>query len=108
MNSLNQTVSAIAIRNDTIIGVGKLMDFIEIIRRSTRLVNLKRETVVPGFYDGHSHYSLSAILATQGFDLFSAPFGNVTSIADIIANVKKYIADNNIPPGSNVYGSGYD
>jgi predicted amidohydrolase YtcJ len=80
----------------------------KMIGRSTKKVNLKKKTMVPGFYDGHSHYSLSAILATQGFDLFSAPFGNVTSIADIIANVKKYIADNNIPPGSNVYGSGYD
>ncbi len=64
--------------------------------------------MTPGFYDGHSHYSLSAVLANQGFDLFSEPFGNVTKIADIINNVKTYIKENNIPKGETVYGSGYD
>ncbi len=78
------------------------------IGAGTKKVNLKKKTIVPGFYDGHSHYSLSSVLATQGFNLFSAPFGNVTSISDIIANVKKYIIDNNIPAGQKVYGSGYD
>ena len=97
-----------AVKGDTIIGVGKLEDLTSFIGENTKKVNLRKRTLVPGFYDAHSHYSLSAVLATQGFELFSAPFGNVTSIADIIANVKKYITDNNIPPGSNVYGSGYD
>ena len=108
MNSDNETADALAILNNTIIGVGKMGDMATMIGSTTKMVNLNKKTIVPGFYDAHSHYSLSAVLATQGFNLFSAPFGNVTSIADIIANVKKYITDNNIPPGSNVYGSGYD
>jgi hypothetical protein len=63
---------------------------------------------MPGFYDAHSHFSLSAVSLTQGFDISSPPLGQVKNIADIIRNVKEYIAQNNISAGSKIYGMGYN
>ena len=43
----------------------------------------------------------------QGFDLSSPPFGAVTSIVQIVENIKNYITNNNIPAGKIIYGGGY-
>ena len=63
---------------------------------------------MPGFYDSHSHFSLSAIQMAQGFDLRSPPMGSVKTIADIIVNIQRHIKEAKIKPGQTVYGFGYN
>jgi predicted amidohydrolase YtcJ len=70
-------------------------------------VNLFGRTLTPGFVDSHSHYSLTAVFLHLNFSISSAPFGNVTTIAQMLQNVKDYIAAYNVPAGHKVFGYGY-
>jgi predicted amidohydrolase YtcJ len=63
--------------------------------------------MLPGFIDGHSHFSSTAIKLAQGFDVSSPPFGAVTSIIDIVKNIQVYITTNNIAAGEIIFGTGY-
>jgi hypothetical protein len=46
-----------------------------LISEKTQLINLNGKTLMPGFYDAHSHFSLSSVSLAQGFDLSSPPLG---------------------------------
>lgn len=72
------------------------------------MFDLNGRTLMPGFYDSHSHFSLSAIEMSQGFDLRSPPMGQVRTIANIISNVRHYIEKNKIAFGQKIFGFGYN
>jgi predicted amidohydrolase YtcJ len=74
---------------------------------NTEVVNLWGKTLTPGFVDAHSHFGLTAVFLHLNFSISSPPFGNVTSIVQILQNVKDYIAAYNVPAGHKVYGYGY-
>ena len=57
--------------------------------------------------DAHSHFSATAVLLNLNFSIASPPFGNVTSIKQILQNAKDYIQINNVPIGQPVYSTGY-
>ena len=89
MNDLYPLAHYVAVAGGNIIAVG--LDSSEMkyySNKSTVLVDLKAKTMIPGFVDAHSHFSLTAIQMNQGFDLSPPPFGSVTSIADIITNIQ--------------------
>lgn len=77
------------------------------VGKDTKVINLHGKTLLPGFIDAHSHFSLTAIQLNQGFDISSPPFGAVSSMSDIITNVRTFIENNKIPAGKSVYGAGY-
>lgn len=74
---------------------------------NTQVVNLRSKTLLPGFIDGHSHFSLTSVVQSLGFSISPPPFGTVTSIAQMLQNAKDYIVNNNIPAGQKVYSEGY-
>jgi predicted amidohydrolase YtcJ len=108
MNEKHKFASFVAVAAGKIIHVGKFHSHIhKFVAKNTTLINLHGKTIIPGFIDSHSHFSLTAIKLGQGFDLSPPPFGSVTSIAQIVENIKGYISQNNIPAGKIIYGLGY-
>src|SRR5260370_20124534 len=55
LNSHNDIVQAIAIRDGRILRVGKNADVLKLKDASTQLIDLKGRTVTPGLIDSHSH-----------------------------------------------------
>ena len=74
-----------AVKNGTITKVIKgELSSIDRIACKGKLIDLNGRSMVPGFVDGHSHFSGSAVSVNLGFAIRSPPFGNVTSIAQMI------------------------
>lgn len=59
--------------------------------KKTKYVNLRKKTMAPGFIDAHSHFGMTAVYLNQNFSIASRPFGNVTSIPQMLQNAKKYL-----------------
>jgi len=108
MNDKQRDAAFVAVTAGKIVAVGKShWSLRKYVGKNTTVVNLHGKTLLPGFIDSHSHFSLTAIQMGQGFDLSPPPFGAVTSIAQIIDNIKSYITTNNIPAGKAIFGMGY-
>ena len=63
--------------------------------------------MLPGFVDAHSHFSVTAVMLNLNFSIASAPFGNVTSIPQMLQNAKEYIQKNKVPVGQSIFSTGY-
>lgn len=70
-------------------------------------IDLKGKTLLPGFIDPHSHFGMVSNTMGQ-VDLNPQPVGTVKNIDDILANLKKYKQEKNIPDGEWIFGWGYD
>jgi predicted amidohydrolase YtcJ/pimeloyl-ACP methyl ester carboxylesterase len=98
---------ALAVRNGRITAVGLLSEVMAHQGPDTRLVDLQGKTLMPGFFDPHSHVApQSAKFATANLD--PKPIGETSSIADIQRILKAWIKDKNLKPGQWVIGWGYD
>ena len=53
--------SALAVRGDRIVAVGADDDVADLIGSSTRLIELRGRTVLPGFHDAHIHPVTSGV-----------------------------------------------
>lgn len=67
--------------------------------KKTKYVNLRKKTMMPGFIDAHSHFGMTAAYLNQNFSIASKPFGNVTTIPEMLERAKKYLNSNNISIG---------
>ncbi|TXD98331.1 amidohydrolase [Psychrobacter frigidicola] len=70
-------------------------------------VDLKNQTLLPGFIDPHSHFDMVSNTMGQ-VNLNPSPIGNVDSIKQMLQALKAYKQDNNIADGEWIYGWGYD
>lgn len=70
-------------------------------------IDLKGKTLLPGFIDPHSHFGMVSNTMGQ-VDLNPKPVGTVENIDDILAELKKYKEEKNIPDGEWIFGWGYD
>lgn len=95
---------AIAVKDDKIIGVGTNTDIKKLAGETTKLMDLKGATVLPGINDAHCHLN--------GFGLERPPmqldlgYPTVKSIADIRAAVAARAAA--VGPGKWISGWGWD
>lgn len=109
MDTTLPQAKVVAVKDGKIIGVyGKnakhqLCNF----GKNTKVVNLKGKTLIPGFIDSHSHFSMTAVVQSLGFSIAPPPFGPVKNIPQMLQNAKEYITSNQIPPGEKVFSSGY-
>lgn len=62
MDSRASTASCLAVRGDRIAAVGGPDDVAPLRGPDTRLVDLKGRTMLPGFYDCHSHICVRACI----------------------------------------------
>jgi predicted amidohydrolase YtcJ len=79
---------AVAIKKHIILAVGSDEDILKLADSHTKLINLNGKTMLPGFYDAHSHFIINSLQKSQGFDISPPPTGKVKKIQDVIDNVK--------------------
>ena len=98
---------ALAVQNGKIVAVGELAAVMAQKGPNTALVDLQGKTLMPGFFDPHSHVALqSAKFATANLD--PKPIGEAGSIADSQRILKDWIKEKQIKPGGWAIGWGYD
>jgi len=107
MDSSGMSAEAVAVRDGKIVAIGALADLQSMVGQGTEQVNLTGRTLVPGFIDGHSHFSMAVNTATWA-NVSGAPVGEMASIADVLAELKAQAGRNGAAPGDWVIGYGYD
>lgn len=106
MDSSNSTAEALAVKGDKITAVGTKQSIQVLAGDNTKIVDLGGRTLLPGFYDTHSHFPSSGTVALYRVDCNSPPIGTMKEIGDIIAALKKRAQK--IPEGEWIRGRGYD
>ena len=101
-----QYAEAIVAKDGKIVFVGSTSEA-EVKFKDSEKIDLKGKTLLPGFIDPHSHFGMVSNTMGQ-VDLNPKPVGNVTTIEDILENLKKYKEDKKIPDGEWIFGWGYD
>lgn len=102
----NSIAEAVAVKDNKIVAVGMEKDISELIGENTQIVNLNGKTLMPGFYDAHSHLFLAGEMALIQVDLNSPPIGNMNSISDYITALNAKFKET--LPGQWIQGRGYD
>lgn len=86
------TAEAVAVKNGKIVAVGTRAAVHKAEHGAkTVIVDLKGRTMVPGFFDAHSHFTGVGLQAVSA-NLLSPPDGPVQSIADIQRVMRAFIA----------------
>ncbi len=108
MNDKQPVVEAIAVTDGKILAVGNARDVLKHKRKITKIYDLNNQTLLPGFFDAHSHFSgvgMQSIVA----NLLPAPDGQVNSIPELQKVMRKYIANSSIVSNYKVaIGFNYD
>ena len=98
---------ALAVRNGRIAAVGTRADVMKLRGPATKVVQLGKRALLPGFVDPHSHF-LAAVVVADWANVSLPPVGPVTSIPDILAVLRKQAARQKARPGDWIIGYGYD
>jgi len=108
VNDAKPTVEALAVKDGKIVAVGTRAE-VEKAQKgaATRMVDLAGKTLLPSFIDAHSHYFTSLNLANQA-NVAAPPVGPANNIPEIIAELKKFSEQRQIPKGELIFAYGYD
>lgn len=106
MTGEDDTASWVAVQDGIIIDVGISSGYDRYIGPDTVVRDLEGQVMLPGFYDGHSHFSTGGLTALYYEDLRSKPIGTMTCIADYIKALKNRASIT--PEHKPVLGTGYD
>ena len=98
-NDKDPKAQAIAVKGDRIVFVGTNADAQKYVGTNTRVVDLKGNTVLPGFTDSHQH------LSGVGLREMTLNLENTTSLQDFLAKVKARV--DQTKPGDWVTGRGW-
>jgi len=97
----SQFVSALAVKNGKILATGSDEEILSRYKsEKTRMVDLQKRLVVPGFHDAHLHFWNGAKTRSE-INLIG-----VTSLKEIIARIEAAVAK--APPGTWITGRGWD
>ena len=107
MDPAQPSVDAVAVTGETITAAGTLDEIMALQGASTRVIDLGERALLPGFIDAHGHF-LGAGRALDALSLHSPPVGDVTNIDELVAKIRRWIEEKEIPPGEVVSGRGYD
>ena len=80
-NSLNSRHSAIAIRGDRILSVGRTSDIDLLVGPQTRVMDLAGQTVVPGFNNSHAH------MEREGLKRVRVSLEGARSVGEVVRRV---------------------
>jgi len=101
-------VEAVAVKDGKVLAVGTWSEIESTHRgQATEVVDLAGRTLIPGFLDPHSHYA-SAITSANQAVLFPPPVGPGKDIPSILAELKKFSIEHEIPEGEVIQAYGYD
>lgn len=95
-------VSAVAVKNGKVSAVGCDADILKLTGENTKIFNLQKKTVVPGFNDSHLH--------NVKYGIFSncCDLSKCTSLQELIDVTRKFINDKKIKAGNWVIGTGWN
>ena len=102
-----QTVAAVVTRGDRIIFAGPEKTARREAGKDAVVRDLKGATMLPGFIDAHSHFTV-ATMSAGGLDLRDKAHAGVTDIPKLQAAIGYYISARAIAPGSWVIVWQYD
>jgi len=74
---------------------------------NARMIDLKGNTMLPGFLDPHSHF-MSAIRMVNQVNVAAPPVGTAKNIPQIIEKLKAFQEEKHIPEDGWILGWGYD
>ncbi|MBL7472866.1 amidohydrolase [Robertkochia sediminum] len=99
---------ALAERDGKIVFVGSKEEAVQQLGENYKEVDLKGQTMLPGFIDGHAHFfgfGAQAVMA----NLLASPDGNVNTIDDLVATLSEWYEANGTDKTQGwIVGMGYD
>jgi predicted amidohydrolase YtcJ len=109
IDDANPRAEAVAVKDGTIIAVGKKEDVLKTKGDATKLVDLEGKTMLPGFVDAHGHVFGGGIQALSA-NLLAPPDGEVKDIASLQQTLRDWMAANKeaVDKIQLVVGFGYD
>lgn len=106
VNDAQPTAEAVATKDGKIIAVGTLADVEAKAGSQARVIDLKGKTMIPGFYDAHSHFLWTGTTYLTQARLFSPPMGTVKDMNGIIKALSDWRDAH--PDDPWIVGMGYD
>lgn len=106
MDAQSQSVAAVATLQDRIVAVGTNAEIRKLAGDRTRVIDLQRRTMLPGFIDAHSHFPGSGTAALFTVNLSSPPLGSISSVENMVAALRQKAQT--LPKGRWIRGGGYD
>jgi len=100
-------VEAVAIKDGKIIFVGSKADAEKIKGVATLMNDLKGQTLLPGFIDGHAHFAGFPVQAI-GANILPPPDGGVSNIPLLQDTLKKWVTPEHLALTGWIFGMGYD
>jgi len=108
VNDSRPAVEALAVKDGRILAVGANGEIERSCKgQATTVVDLAGKTLLPGFLDPHSHYISSITVANQ-VNVFAPPAGPAKNIPSIVAELKRFRDEQEIPKGVLIQAYGYD
>lgn len=101
-----QVVQSVAVKDRKVVAAGSDKELSKYIGKDTQVIDLSGKTMIPGFYDAHSHFLMTGINLKFEADLNSPPIGAINSIDEIINLLKKKQAE--LGTEAWLTGFGYD
>ena len=107
MESAAPRVEAVAIGGGRILAAGGRADVLALRGAGTVVTELGEQALLPGFIDGHGH--IAKVAASFGFaNLAGPPVGAVTTIEELVAELRRFARERGKQPGDWIVGRGYD
>jgi predicted amidohydrolase YtcJ len=100
MDAKNTTVSAVAVKGNAIVAVGTDAEIRRLAGSSTKIIDLKGKTVIPGFNDAHVHFS------ETGAQLSSVDLRDAKTPQEFVERIKAFAAK--LPKGRWILGGKWD
>jgi hypothetical protein len=109
MNDKAMRAEAVAVANGKILAVGKHSEVMKLRGPTTQLVDLKGQTLVPGFVDAHGHIVVGGLQALSA-NLLAPPDGKVQDIASLQQTLRDWAQKNAaaVEKVKVIVGFGYD
>lgn len=108
MDDAHPSAKGVAVKDGKILSVGSDEEVLKSRGAKTEVVNLGGKTMIPGFVDGHSHFSMVGLQAVAA-NLLPPPDGPVKTIPELQQTLRDYMATSPIVKAHHiVIGMNYD
>jgi predicted amidohydrolase YtcJ len=100
VDARNSVAEAVAISGERILRVGRNADVLRLRGTSTRVIDARGATIVPGFHDAHAH------VVGLGASLQDVDLRGTRSFEEVVGRVRRRLT--NARPGEWIVGRGWD
>jgi len=107
VNDAQPTAEAVAVRDGKILAVGDRRTIEQLKGKSTQIIDLPGQTMVPGFIDPHGHLFQQGVAAVVA-DLLPPPDGDVDTIAKLQDKLRAWSQTPTAKKLGWIVGNGYD